>query len=210
MQNDVLAGAHDRIAQRALSQKVAESSEEVRRLLDAARTEIAERGTTSRPRVADIVARAGLSNDAFYRYFRSKDELMATLLEEGTELLCSYLVHQMAKESEPAAKVRRWVEGILAQTTDEAGVTTLTVLHNTASAADGRALGRHPASRSLAALLHEPLTALGCERPEADALVAAHAVLGVLVDHLWDRTVPTDDEADHLVTVVLRLVGAAT
>ncbi len=30
----------------------------------------------SRPRVADIVAAAGLSNDAFYRHFPSKDALL--------------------------------------------------------------------------------------------------------------------------------------
>ena len=41
------------------------------------------RGTTSRPRVADIVAEAGLSNDAFYRHFASKDALVAALVEDG-------------------------------------------------------------------------------------------------------------------------------
>ncbi len=68
-------------------------------------------GTTSRPRVADIVAAAGLSNDAFYRHFSSKDALVAAILEDGTERLTSYLAHQMAKEPTPERQVRRWVDG---------------------------------------------------------------------------------------------------
>ena len=55
---------------------------EVRTLLDAARKVMA---TTGKARVADILAEAGLSNDAFYRHFRSKDALVAALTEEGTE-----------------------------------------------------------------------------------------------------------------------------
>ena len=58
-------------------------------------------GTTSRPRVADIVAAAGLSNDAFYRHFASKDALVAAILEDGTARLRSYLDHQMAKARRP-------------------------------------------------------------------------------------------------------------
>ena len=88
---------------------------EVRRLLDAALEVMRRCGTTSRPRVADIVAAAGLSNDAFYRHFRSKDALVAALLEDGAERLRSYLAHQMAKDSAPEPQVRRWVEGVLSQ-----------------------------------------------------------------------------------------------
>ena len=115
-------------------------------------------GTTSRPRVADIVAAAGLSNDAFYRYFPSKDALVAALLEDGTERLHGYLGHQMDKEGDPEGKVRRWVEGVLSQADDGIAETTLAVLFNAGGVADGRASGRHPASGTLATLLHEPLT----------------------------------------------------
>ena len=84
-------------------------------------------GTTSRPRVADIVAAAGLSNDAFYRHFPSKDALVAALVDDGALRLRSYLDHQMAKEPAPETKVRRWVEGVMSQAEGEVAATTLAV-----------------------------------------------------------------------------------
>src|SRR5580658_8369214 len=80
-----------RIVRRSLAKRESEYAGEVGRLLDAALDLMRQRGTTSRPRVADIVAAAGLSNDAFYRHFPSKDALVAALLEDGTERLSSYV-----------------------------------------------------------------------------------------------------------------------
>ena len=66
----------DRIARQTLAKRrAATTPSEVRRLLDAGLEVMRRCGTTSRPRVADIVAAAGLSNDAFYRHFPSKDAL---------------------------------------------------------------------------------------------------------------------------------------
>src|ERR671927_1206980 len=97
MQNPV----PEQIAQRALAKRGAAYADEVRRLLDAGLAVMRRCGTESRPRVADIVAAAGLSNEAFYRHFPSKDALVAAILEDGAERLGSYLVHQMAKERSP-------------------------------------------------------------------------------------------------------------
>jgi len=108
----------DRIVRRSLARREDEYAGEVRRLLDAALEVMHRCGTSSRPRVADIVAAAGLSNDAFYRHFRSKDDLVNALLEDGAERLRGYLAHQMAKARTPDAQVRRWVEGVLAQASD--------------------------------------------------------------------------------------------
>ena len=76
-----------RIANRTLARRAPDYPAEVRRLLDAGREVMRRGGTSSRPRVADIVAEAGLSNDAFYRHFASKDALVAAILEDGTERL---------------------------------------------------------------------------------------------------------------------------
>ena len=96
-QPDDVAG---RIVRRTLAKREDQYASEVRRLLDAALEVIRRCGTSSRPRVADIVAEAGLSNDAFYRHFRSKDALVTAILEDGGERLRSYLGHQLAKESD--------------------------------------------------------------------------------------------------------------
>lgn len=84
--NDVPAGTDvaAAIAQRTLAQRGADYAGEVRRLLDAALDVMRRCGTESHPRVADIVATAGLSNDAFYRYFPSKDALLIAAMTEWT------------------------------------------------------------------------------------------------------------------------------
>jgi hypothetical protein len=56
-----------RIAAQTLTKRGTDYASEVRRLLDAALRVMGEQGTTARARVADIVAAAGLSNEAFYR-----------------------------------------------------------------------------------------------------------------------------------------------
>ena len=76
-QNTMSTGIAEQIAQQTLAKRGAGYVEEVRRLLDAALAVMRAGGPDARARVADIVAAAGLSNDAFYRHFPSKDALVA-------------------------------------------------------------------------------------------------------------------------------------
>lgn len=187
-----------RIAGQTLAKRGADYADEVRRLLDAALEVMRRCGTASRPRVADVVAASGLSNEAFYRHFPSKDSLVDAILEDGAARLVSYLAHQMAKETTPEGQVRRWVEGVLSQTDDAVASTTRAVLWNSGSAGDGIASGRHFASAPLGALLHEPFAALGSPDPELQASLAAHATLGKVSDYLWQQTRPTRAEVDGI------------
>jgi AcrR family transcriptional regulator len=188
----------ERIVRQTLSKREHEYAGEVRRLLDAALDVMRKCGTSSRPRVADIVAAAGLSNETFYRHFRSKDALVVAILEDGGERLRRYLEHQMAKEASAEGKVRRWVEGVMAQADPETAATTLAVLWN-GSGVDGRlAAGRHFATAPLASLLEGPFTELGSPSPELDSNLAAHATLGKLSDCLWRRIQPESDQIDQI------------
>jgi AcrR family transcriptional regulator len=198
-----------RVARQSLARRGVDHEGEVRRLLDAA-LDVARRcGTASRPRVADIVAAAGVSNDAFYRWFPSKDALFAAVLEDGTERLQSYLAHQMAKAPSPEGRVRRWVEGVLAQAADdEVAATTLAVLWNGGSVGEGLPSGRPSASDPLATLLRGPFAALGSRDPDLDAALAAHAVVGRLSDHLWGRTRPSRADIDHVADACLAIAAA--
>ena len=200
-------GVADRIVRRSLAKREGEYAGEVRRLLDAALEVMQSRGTSSRPRVADIVGEAGLSNDAFYRHFRSKDDLVNALLEDGADRLRGYLAHQMAKARTPEAQVRRWVEGVLAQADGDVAAATLAVLWNGSSADGGLAAGRHFAAAPLASLLHDPFSALGSDAPELHAALAAHAVLGLLSDCLWRGAAPTRSEADRAIEFCQRAVS---
>jgi AcrR family transcriptional regulator len=193
-----------RIVRRSLAKREDEYAGEVRRLLDAALAVMDRCGTSSRPRVADIVAAAGLSNDAFYRHFRSKDDLVNALLEDGAERLRGYLAHQMAKARSPEAQVRRWVEGVLAQADEDVAAATLSVLWNGSSAGGGLAAGRHFAAAPLASLLREPFAALGSDAPDLDAALAAHATLGTLSDLLWRRAEPTRADVDRVTGFCVR------
>jgi AcrR family transcriptional regulator len=171
---------------------------EVRRLLDAALDVIGKLGFSSRARVADIVAAAGLSNDAFYRHFPSKDALVTALLEDGTDRLASYVSHQMAKDATPEGKIRHWVKGVLSQTNEDTAATTLAVLWNGSGIGTGINADRHNASTPLGVLLHEPFIALGCADPELHASLVTHATLGKVSDYLWAGTQPTRAELDRI------------
>ena len=190
------------IAQRSLADRGAAYAAEVRRLLDAGLELMRQAGTDSRPRVADIVAAAGLSNDAFYRHFPSKEAFVAAILEDGTQRLRSYLAHQMGKERDPSRQVRRWVEGVLSQAADEdIASSTKAVLWNGRSATDHLALAGP--STMLATLLEDPLAELGHEHPALDAALIGHAVVGRMSEHLSHGTRPTKAETERILTFCL-------
>ncbi len=194
-------------AQEALAKREAAYADEVRRLLDAGLDVMRRCGTTSRPRVADIVAAAGLSNDAFYRHFRSKDALVAALVDDGALRLRSYLDHQMAKATSPEEQVRIWVEGVMSQAEGEVAATTLAVIWN-GDSVNASAPGREAANTAPAGLLAEPFAALGSARPELDAALVAHAVFGRLAELLWQGAHADRAEVDHLVEFCLGAVSA--
>jgi AcrR family transcriptional regulator len=200
------SGVAERIAQRTLAKRGAGYVDEVRRLLDAALDVMRAGGPDGRARVADIVAAAGLSNDAFYRHFPSKDALVAAVIEDGSARLHSYLAHQMAKEAAPEARIRRWVEGVLSQARGDVAETTLAVMVNAGGAATGR-LRQYPSSDVLATLLVEPLTALGSTAPELDAAFVADGVIGRLNHLLWQRTPPSRAGVTRTVELALRVAG---
>lgn len=200
-----VAGA---IASRRVAKREEQYALEVRRLLDAGLEVMRACGTASSPRVADIVAAAGLSNDAFYRHFASKEALVATILEDGTVRLTSYLRHQMEKASNPEDQVRRWVEGVMAQAADEdIAATTRAVLWNGGSLSERVGPSRPSAATSLATLLHEPFARMGRADPQTDATLAAHAAVGLLADFLWQRARPTRAQIDHVVNFCLAAVS---
>ncbi|MGW1739322.1 TetR/AcrR family transcriptional regulator [Nocardia sp. NPDC001965] len=191
--NAILSGSDlvGRIARKAVAEREAEYAGEVRRLLDAALEQVRRCGTSTRPRVADIVAAAGLSNDAFYRHFRSKDALMAAVLADGAERLADYVAHRMSKEADPAARVRCWVAAILAQAEPTLAADARAVLCHTGALGADLVTGRAgSAPRRLAELLHAPFAELGVADPEFTAGLVASATVGKLAEYLWSEAEP--------------------
>src|SRR5262245_16748917 len=106
--------------ERSLGRRRAAYADEVGRLVAAALVLIERHGDLE-PRVGDIVREAGLSNQAFYRHFPSKQALLVAVLDEGIRILAGYLAHRMQQASSPTARVREWLLGVLEQALPPAG-----------------------------------------------------------------------------------------
>ncbi len=104
----------NRAVDRALARQRAAYAREAGRLVQATLRLIRERGVLE-PSVAAIVRAAGLSNQAFYRHFRTKHELLVAVLDEGIRLLATYLEERMAAAATPAEQVEAWLRGVLEQ-----------------------------------------------------------------------------------------------
>ncbi|KAA9162076.1 TetR/AcrR family transcriptional regulator [Amycolatopsis acidicola] len=66
-------------------------------IIDAARARFATHGF-ARTSMTDLVAASGLSVGAIYRYFTSKDEIVAAICEQGTQALPAELTAASIKE----------------------------------------------------------------------------------------------------------------
>jgi AcrR family transcriptional regulator len=177
-----------------------------------------ERTGDLEPRVSDIVRRAGLSNQAFYRHFASKQELLVAVLDEGIRILASYLAHRMESVPSPAARVREWLRGLLAQGTRPAGAAATRPFVR----ARGRLAELHPAEvaeseRQLTALVREALRAardageLPHADPERDAETLYHQAMGWLQARLAEGEPADPRDAERLVEFAMHglLRGAA-
>lgn len=207
MQNDVL-GTAAAVASRTLETRAAVYADEVRRLVDAAYRVMRRLGTLD-PRVSDIVREAGLSNQAFYRHFRGKDELLLAVLDDGQRRLESYLVARMARVPTGREQVRAWVEGVLEQARNaDAAENTRPFVSNAVRLAE-KFPAEHTASRDrLLVPLRTAVLAAGGVLADADAIY--QLTMGRMQDAVVRRERPSRAETEHLVTFALRGMSRAT
>ncbi len=142
---------------------------------------------------------AGLSNQAFYRHFASKDDLVAAIIDAGARRLVGYAEHRMAPFADPLDRVRAWVLAVLSQGTDPkvAEPTRALTWSRHGLAADQETAARQ-ADSLVWALLEAPLAALGRPQPRQDAYLIGRLVFGVLTEVLWSDEPPTLDELDFV------------
>jgi AcrR family transcriptional regulator len=193
--------------ERALDDRQREATEEVERILAAA-VRVMERVAPEPPRVSDIVAEAGSSNKAFYRYFAGKDDVILAVMERGVAIVVSYLQHQMAKERTPAAKVRRWIEGTLAQVADPHLISMSRAAAGQISATANWHAADDEIMRPMRELLTEPNAALGSTDVGRDADTVFRCTVAAMRNHLDSADRPGPDDAEHLVRFCLRGLGA--
>jgi AcrR family transcriptional regulator len=195
------------VAARTLQERASAYADEVRRLVDAAYGVMRRTGSLD-PRVSDIVRAAGLSNQAFYRHFRGKDELLLAVLEDGQRRLVATLERRMAKATGGAGEVRAWIEGVLEQARNpEAAANTRPFAVNGA-----RLTERYPDAtasqreRVMAPLRAAVAAAGGDARRDADAVY--DLAMGRTEDAIVRRETPSREDVAHLVAFALRAIGA--
>lgn len=197
----------DAAVHRALDLRQQQATAEVERILAAAVT-VLERVAPEEPRVSDIVAEAGSSNKAFYRYFTGKDELFQAVMERGVVIVVSYLQHQLAKEPTPAGQVAAWIRGTVAQVSDP-HLWSLSRAASTQLAAAGVSDSAFPEILApLRDLLTEPVAALGGREPRRDADTVFSCTLATMRRYLGGAAQPKRADVDHLVAFCLRGLGA--
>jgi AcrR family transcriptional regulator len=201
-----------RAIERSTAEREAAYVEEIRLLVDATYRLIEKTGTFDPP-LRDILKQSGLSTQAFYKHFRSKDELMLVLLDDGRRQLLGYLKHRMDKAPAPAGRVRAWIEGVLAQAADpKAAKRTKPFVSNQDRLADLFPAEQQASVDLLLDLLVDALADLhGAARDlrlvRRDAEAIYYATFGAMRAHLIHGTRPGSVEIDHLVEFCLAGAG---
>src|SRR5215510_7452617 len=99
---------------RALTDRSIAVADKRRLLLDAAVRVFAREGYHT-SRVGDIAEEAGVAHGLLYHYFRSKDEVLATIFRENWRVLLERF-HQVEASDEPAVEQLRGIAKILLRT----------------------------------------------------------------------------------------------
>jgi AcrR family transcriptional regulator len=188
--------------ERALDDRQREATEEVERILAAA-VRVMERVAPEPPRVSDIVAEAGSSNKAFYRYFAGKDELILAVMERGVAIVVSYLQHQMAKESSAHDKIARWIEGTLAQVAEPELISKSRAAAGQMSAGPNWRAADQEMLYPLRDLLIEPIAMLGSADVERDVDAVFCCTAATLRRYMGSGGRPGPDDIAHVVRFCL-------
>lgn len=202
-----------RSVERSLVERQASYEEEIRDIVDATYRVIEQSGSLE-PTLRDILRESSLSTQAFYKHFRSKDELLLLLLDDGRRRLLGYLEHRMQKVSTPAARIRAWIEGVLAQAANPAAASrTRPFLANRDRLAEHFPAEQQASMDLLVELLAEAIAGLpgrkadkGGARSDAEAIY--DVTFGALHRYLTHDKRPSPSEVDHLVRFGLAAVGA--
>jgi AcrR family transcriptional regulator len=170
-------------------------------------------GSTS---VADILREAGLSTRAFYRHFRSKDDLILALYRQAQERVTAELSEATARADGPREALAAWVDHYLGVAYDAKRATQSRVLSSSeARAAKGFRAAQQEGQLGMRAILVEVLRAgqrsgeLPGTDPVEDARAVHSVVSGLVEARLAGIPGPTRVAArDHTVELFLRALGA--
>ena len=198
-----------RAVDRSLERRRAAAEDEVDRLIAAA-FRVIERTGHLEPKVSDILAEAGLSNQAFYRHFQGKHALLVAVLDDGIQSLANYLSARMSETTDPVEAVREWVLGMAAQAQDPVGAAASRPF----ALARGRLAESFPSEvaeseRRVAAPLIDALArardtgSMPSVQPEVEAEALYHLMMGWVEARLVEGRIPAASEVAQLQSFIL-------
>jgi AcrR family transcriptional regulator len=211
------AGAVDQAIDRSLEGRREAARQEIERLVSAA-FRVIERTGHLEPKVSEILAEAGLSNQAFYRHFAGKHALLVALLDEGIRGLADYLAARMAEAPDPITAIRAWIRGMAAQALDPSGARASRPF----ALARGRLAEAFPSEiaeseHRVTAPLRDALEQARASQtlpavvPEADAESLYHLMMGWVEARLIEGRIPDAHEVERLESFALAgLQGVST
>lgn len=208
MAEDLRGTLAQRAVDRSLGDRRAQYADEIQRVLESTYDLIESSGKVD-PSLREILAATNLSTQAFYRYFQSKDELFLLLLDDGRRRLVGSLERRMRKATTAAARVRAWIEGVLAQASDaRAAGRTRPFVTDQDRLAEAFPREQQASVDLLVDLLATAIVPLhGAANARDDAVIIYRAAFATLRDHLIHDTRPTTTETDHLVQFCLQGIG---
>jgi AcrR family transcriptional regulator len=193
------------LADRAVADRRDAYATEARRFIDAALVVMQRTGAID-PAVRDVVREAGLSNQAFYRHFPSKDALLVAVLADGRRRLVSYVEHRLERVDDPRVQVQRWIEALMEQARKSAAAEATRPFAINAPRLHDRFPAETEASREeLVRTLRPAVVAAGGDARDAD--LVHDLTLARMNDALVHRRVPDRKEVNHLVAFCLAAIG---
>jgi AcrR family transcriptional regulator len=179
--------------------------------------ELIQRDGSKETSVHDVLDAAGLSTRAFYRHFRSRDELVLEMYRVDCDRVNATLAAAVAAAPDPLAALEAWIDQNLAVVYDARRLRHAVVLSSTeVSTAEGYTEVKNAGLAAQRAPLVELLRA-GRERgvfphadPETDAL-AIQAVVGAHMRARLDRdpaALTRVDARAHTLDLFRRALGA--
>jgi AcrR family transcriptional regulator len=196
-----------RAIERSTGDRRATYEHEIERIIEATYQVIEKTGSFD-PSLREILKLTKLSNQTFYRYFQSKDELLVVVLDDGRRQIVDYLKHRMSLTSNPEEQVRTWIEGVLAQAKDPVAASRTRPF----VVSPDRLVEAFPEEMrtSRDRLIEILADAIGRVRTVSavdawrDAEAVYHLTFGTLHEHLSRRSAPDVEEVEHAVQFVLR------
>src|SRR4051812_45486937 len=192
----------------------ASAAAEVRALVDATFDVVATTGSFE-PQVRDILARAQLSRQVFYRYFESKDELLLGVLDESWRIVAASLSKRIARVDGAEQRLRAWIAGVLRQAQDPESSRRTRPFAITGRRLEAQFPREYAEARrtfvdQLAGVIGDGVAdgVFESRHPEDDALIIHDAVFLRQNRHLVLGTYPTRKTVDDLHDFALRALRA--